>query len=476
MTSIDSVKLIDILQLDQHLQADETIPLWQRQTRDRKFAAEASGLPAHKQLKLWLISQQNKDVKSTSGMPFFKPEIITTLSIVAASCLGIVCIAGLLVPYAQQPLNVLFFLASFIGVQLLLVLFTLISLFFWWTNSGNANNSLWLQFNPGKHLFAFMAKKTSVVLPWSYLSSSLSWSFVRWGQIVGISFNIAALVTFILILAFSDRSFSWSSTFQVSDQNMHTFAQVIAAPWSWVFPQADIDMQTIVTTRQQALQSVFSTQQVHAMRSWWPFLVGCMVTYGLIPRLILFFLSTVYLKRTLIHTFINYPGAQAVLYRINTPVINTQRHTSETEDKNTQQNIPASSLATLKNISVIDWVNALDNYPEFQPQTKLKAGLNLKEDQSLIKKLNQQTNYELLIALKSWEPPIADLKDFILSLSTCNKLHLFLVPLPNKEIKERELSSWKKFVSELSSAGLASEKHRKIQIDIALDEKTGEKH
>src|SRR5690606_3958019 len=103
-------------------------------------------------------------------------------------------------------------------------------------------------------------------------SPLIRWLMLSLGQLFGVCFNLGALLALLLTLLLMDRSFGWSSTLDISGSGLHQLLQALAAPWSWFWPAAGVDLTLVDSTRYQSLQRQFDADQVQAMRAWWPFL------------------------------------------------------------------------------------------------------------------------------------------------------------------------------------------------------------
>ena len=77
----------------------------------------------------------------------------------------------------------------------------------------------------------------------------------------------------------------------------------------------------------------------------------------------------------------------------------------------------------------------------------VNAGLDLRKDKQVISS-HQQQSESLIIAVKSWEPPLAELKDFIVEINNGGQIYLLLIPLKQRHISAHELSDWQHFVQQ----------------------------
>ena len=60
----------------------------------------------------------------------------------------------------------------------------------------------------------------------------------------------------------------------------------------------------------------------------------------------------------------------------------------------------------------------------------------------------------IYVAVKSWEPPMADLADFLANFASVPRCTLFLVPLPHKPVSALKLGDWQLFARSLAFGGV----------------------
>ncbi|PQJ95678.1 DUF2868 domain-containing protein [Chromatium okenii] len=115
-------------------------------------------------------------------------------------------------------------------------------------------------------------------------------------QMFGVAFNVGAIVTTIFLEWFTDLAFGWGSA-NFHPETIHDLAQMIAIPWSGLFGEGvgyptleQITGSQIHLEQWASAAATFHPDPEH-LRSWRWFLVLAVVTYGLLPRLILLGLS-----------------------------------------------------------------------------------------------------------------------------------------------------------------------------------------
>ncbi len=117
-------------------------------------------------------------------------------------------------------------------------------------------------------------------------------------QRFGVWFNLAALTTLCLLVTVSDRAFGWQSTLKISAHQVHQGTRLLSLPWSWILPNASPKLEEIEGSR-IFLKDGIRTLAQRDLVAWWPFLIGALITYGLIPRSLLWLGYRHFLHRSL---------------------------------------------------------------------------------------------------------------------------------------------------------------------------------
>lgn len=143
-------------------------------------------------------------------------------------------------------------------------------------------------------------------------------------QIFGICFNLGAISTTVALEWFSDLAFGWGSALDVQPQTIHDLARFIALPWSWAFGEG-LGYPTLeqIAGSRISLKDALSTLDAEDLRAWRWFLVLSVITYGLLPRLLLLGLSMLTQARTLAALPFTHQRTQALYARLVTPNLET---------------------------------------------------------------------------------------------------------------------------------------------------------
>jgi hypothetical protein len=197
------------------------------------------------------------------------------------------------------------------------------------------------------------------------------------------------------------------------------------------------------------------------MRQWWPFLIVAMLFYAMLPRLILWLLAKRMYGRQLQRAFCEYPGAGLVLARMRTPLVTTQSREPE----------QLTDVGLDKGLLLLDWAgtlandspSAFDGLRAVPPDNVFRAGLgSLADDQRSLTSIDRYRPQQLLVAVKSWEPPMADLMDFLQQLQSLSRCTLSLVPLDGKAVTDHSLQEWQHFAHESPLGALDVQPLRRV--------------
>ena len=121
------------------------------------------------------------------------------------------------------------------------------------------------------------------VARWSAIYGGVErWALSALTQRAAVFFNMGALAMCFYLIAVSALAFSWSTTFDVNATTMARFFQTLALPWFWL-PGAVPSEELVEASR----YFPGGTYDPTVLKDWWPFLIAALVTYGLIPRILL---------------------------------------------------------------------------------------------------------------------------------------------------------------------------------------------
>lgn len=446
-----ALKASDLVRLADQIERDRDAGWQELHRRDAAIGARCTADEPAAQLLCWLR-------QITAEAPAEEARARSLLSERSAGLLlsgvfviaGFLTMVGFLFAHGQGMVNVLWFFAFFVLLQLAMSLFsaaTLVSVAL-----GNAPSAL--SINPAR----LLASRT---LPdwrrWREFQDVVQLVFLRYGQGMGIGFVSGALLAFVAVPAVNDFSFMWSSTFQLTDSAMERFVNIVTTPWSQWLPAAIVDAQIIADSRYHPAGARPGPARIESMHGWWPFLFVSMLVYALLPRLLLGWLSRLLYRRRLKRAFIGYPGADLVLRRMKQPLIRSQGAAGSEPRPGGHGELLEEFRLPAEGVLVISWAGALeagelDRYRELRgvnPAALMQAGTSLEADREAIDRAGKEGLQLLILVVKAWEPPMSDLADFIGEIVPGGSVVLFLRPLRETGIPEDRLDDWRRFADEL---------------------------
>jgi hypothetical protein len=160
----------------------------------------------------------------------------------------------------------------------------------------------------------------------SRVYGSLSyWPLFLLAQLFGIAFNAGLLAATLVKIAASDLAFGWQSTIQVSSAAVHRLTEMLALPWLYFVPGhlAVPSLEEIEGSRIILKEGIYhlSTRDLVA---WWPFLVFCLLFYGLILRFCFYGFGKLMERRSLRNFRLDTADSLGLLRRMRTPVVSSQ--------------------------------------------------------------------------------------------------------------------------------------------------------
>ena len=220
------------------------------------------------------------------------------LATLAGLIAGAAVAGGALYYRGERPVNVAVFLGVTVGIQWLMILWAAL---LWLARGFRASASRTLA-----GLFDAIGRSLAGAL--EHLSgeerqrlrgdaaalrhlAGRNSELLRWPPLIalqrfGVAWNLGVLAALLLRVLATDVAFGWESTWAKGPETTHAIAAALASPWTWIAPEA-------CPTIEQVEQSWFHYQSGmtaldrNAAAAWWTWLVGMILTYGLLPRAIL---------------------------------------------------------------------------------------------------------------------------------------------------------------------------------------------
>lgn len=450
-------ELEDLYRLADQFEQDSALAVGELRRRDHALAGSAAIATANDpcgRLFAWL------EAVAPSKSKAVLPSSAVMIARAVALFVGFSAMAGFLFANPRGLVNVFALLLIFVLLQFALSLVSAVALL---RSLGGA-----VPVSLPMHPAGWLARRS---LPDArYLREAkpvLRLLLLRYGQEWGALFTLGAALAFVAVPAVSDFSFIWGSTFDLGPGFVSGLTDALALPWSAWLPAATLDPEVLANSRFHPALTDFDRIEIESMRGWWPFLFLCLMVYALLPRGLLWLASRTAYRRQLRHSFVGFPGAELVLARLATPLVSTQGTAAAEKHFDAgdgQGQTPNPPVVADPHTLLLDWGGALPgsaagSFEELRGiaddhMVQLGAG-GLREDQQRLAALDLTNFRRLAVAVRSWEPPTAELADLLAPLQDIASCTLYLVPLPGAPVPERRIEDWRAFSRTLLFAGVA---------------------
>ena len=503
----------DIFDLEYFLHRDQGISDALLHQRDRSMYLDLdkkeSGEPASPSILLlsWLKEQKKRADGETAGsLPGALVDEALRLMLVFLPLFAV--LVGLLSGWAffsysgTTPVNVFHFLFLFIFSQLILALLLLFRLSL--NLTGLLKQSFPITFRFYTALAARLADKIRQRLRASVSGAKrntyeqilglartvqrkygllLYWPLFSLSQRSLVGFNAGLLGASLFRVTTSDLAFGWQSTIQFSSAALYKMVKLLALPWSWIFPEdLAYPSRAAIEGSRIILKDGIYHLATENLVSWWPFLLLCLLVYGLLFRLLLAGFASWCQRSGLKNINLDSSDGLSVIRRMQTPLVSTQaaaKNTSaslkildreELTRQNLNESVDVSSTFPLTLLIAGDVSSQFDLGPFLQFLHQRGFTVEHQEimmqdyvsDQALLQRLEENRpdrNVGIFLLLEAWMPPIGEVIAFIRNLrDSVHKSTPIYIGLVGKPVHHRNLtipaprdcSVWKQKLDALS--------------------------
>ncbi len=343
-----ALSLRDLIDLESQLGTDAELDPAALRQRDRRIGLAlseelADTAPQPRALFLAWLRQIRREGASLPGEHAVHTR--TTMAVLLALLgliLGSGAVMGIFGAGGQHPVNIAHVLGVFVFLQLiLLLLFAISALPASWVRALPGTTSLQTSLRllaPGR-----LATPLARILPQEArdaldaatgrlssfercYASIRSWALIELGQSFALSFQVGALVTALALITFTDLAFGWSTTLDLGAASFHRLTELLAAPWSSIFPKATPSLALIEATRYFHFEGSFAEAELRSGGSgqWWPFVILCMLCYGFLPRLVAWGLARWRLGAALNEAPLDHAEFERLYERLTEPLVETR--------------------------------------------------------------------------------------------------------------------------------------------------------
>lgn len=468
------------------LEADGATPYDERLHRERRIAADIDARDPLTRVTRWWERASTTRPSSPADMALVaRLSRARRLISLLMAILG--CIAGAAAALAvfhydgTWPINVVTVLASLVLLQIALMVLTLI-LMLPQVPGVRAVQELLGGLNPGALAAAAYRRLRRVddsradVLVWHEArgpaaSRFARWQMLAWSQTAAVAFNAAVVLTAIALIAFTDLAFGWSTTLRLDADRAHRITQALSLPWRALWPAAVPGMDLIEASRFYRLASAPPSRTMASeLTGWWPFLLACVLTYGLLPRVLMLAFASLRLRAATRHLLLDDPRTRALLDRMDTAEI--QLGATDVENAPGARNERAAAPpASNGDALAIVWSHALpeERVSQWSLQhlrrvvsTTLAAGAStLDADRSLLQRIASLQPRAALVFVRAWEAPLLDLQDFLADLRAAVGRECSIVVVPvSADLSpptSTQQSTWSRWTARLADPALYME-------------------
>jgi len=339
--------IADVLDFEWMLARDRAAGEEELQKRDyairRKTVAPSPEMPRarHALFHAWLEARREGAAAPLPGASFESGwQTLVTLAGLAGLILGGSVTAGLLHFRTAEPVNVSWFLALTVGLQMLVLLLALLlglihaatnwltdfrplrallTAVTWATSAG-------LRHLPGEQRDHIRAALSIIRRKREIYGSLATWPFVVVTQIFAVAYNLGILATLGTHLAFANLHFQWESTLVESPAAAYDIVSTVSRPWSAFAPAATLTLPEIEDSHnidgvrfRQMLET--NDPKLRSLIAWWPFLCAAVVLYGLLVRGALLAFAGTQWRRSLRALRFDHADANALWRRLSGPLV-----------------------------------------------------------------------------------------------------------------------------------------------------------
>ncbi len=401
---------------------------WQsRIRRDQEICHQADADSKHETervLKWWSHVKPKSDENSSGQVLASIFKRVSWIAWIIGFMAGIALATSLLHYDGTHPINVLVLLIILVLIPLLLFLLSLLIPIF-------SSNSVMSSLNVGSQAFALIKRKNPVLQEFFSSGRSdntrdtlLRWKLLLCSQQFGIALAVAALLTLLAKVSFSDLAFGWSTTLDFQSSSLTPWIQAFASPWSAWLPEAVPSNQLIEQSRFYRLDDGVRTLSADILTGWWKFIAMCLLVYGIGFRVLAAWLARVKYKAATESMLMQHSETIALLERFNAPlnlndvapVVTVDSNSINNSDKNFNIDLVDFDFTSVDIVILWNFTNLFETDAQHENVIELTSEDALQLDKDHFKNYENHPIKKIHIITKSWEPPLLEFHDLIISI------------------------------------------------------------
>jgi hypothetical protein len=419
----------DAIDIPLWLEADRLTPHAERRRRDRAIGLTLRGGDRVQRVRGWWRAVAPEEDGAGARLQRIRVAI-TAVMVLLGAALGVGVALAAFQYDGSQPVNVVRLIALLVVVPALFLVASLLFL------PGRifvlrGLQDLLAPLNPGAVALAVFRRiaraspELARSFDWRAGRSSTArfakWQLMCWSQVAAVAFNVAALVTALLLVAFTDLAFRWSTTLEVDPEAVTRVVQAIAWPWHALVPSAVPSAALVEESQFFRLDD--GVVSGRALAAWWPFTVLTILTYGLLPRLVLLAVSVVRLRAAERAVLLDDRGVTALVDRMASAAVETAAAEHAEALAATSADAADYREATGRARGVI-WEGCV-SAERAREHARKRLGLDLVAvveaggsrtlgaDRQALDALAATDPGTVVVLTPAWEPPLLELLDFL---------------------------------------------------------------
>jgi hypothetical protein len=411
--------LANAIDIQDWLADDTQTPYSERVRRDHAIARQIqTDHVDHKTVIAWW-SAVARPQKTNTGDKFEAIGRVAGLSLfLAGLVIGVSTTALALTYTGNYPVNLLSLLGILLGLPLLFLVFTGVTGIL---SALGLHSGLRLPVGIKRPLLAWLDRVANTrfhhALGHRDVSAKVAyWLLLRISQWFTVGFFVAAIVTTFALVSFSDLAFGWSTTLEVEPQTIHTLFSLLAWPWQNWLPVAAPSPELVEVSQYLRAQAI--GEHASLLGQWWPFVIMCLLVWGLLPRLLLLLIAGWRLRQVATQFLLAHTEVVALLDRLRSPAIGFT-HSDLTGSSRPETNEPAPEQPAASDGGIdLSWNQAATG----EQITQLSAAMKPDERATCIANLRDSLASQpadrrsIRLFTKGWEPPMHDFMDCVRDL------------------------------------------------------------
>ncbi len=411
-----NVSLTSAIDIPHWLEQDRELSWRERVLRDQQKIQEldlVEGQPL-KQVLYWWDSVKTTITSTGPGRVIASFFRIVTIIVIAAGFISGAGLASVLLHYdGSEPINIFTLLGWLV---LLPLVFMLLSLCIPVLRKTNLLNDI----NIGGIVLAVLKRKNALLE--TFFSSTytdankeklMHWRLLLFSQQFGVAFSLAAFITLVVHVSFSDLAFGWSTTLKLDANTLHDWTRGMALPWAMWVPEATPSLNLIEQSQFFRLENSSNNLVAEVLTNWWKFIAMCLFVYGILSRLIVMIFAKFKYQQAINEMLMEHSEITALLDRMQIPLELVQSHASQVK---AESNVTNNIFSAIKNNDVVIlWNDIKLNGINLNTKNIINSGgqHSSKDDLNVLQSLRLSNDTYIYIVTKAWEPPLLEFHDFI---------------------------------------------------------------